>query len=146
MADDDLDMLQQLLEMAEDDNDNQASEGRAEREPFLSGPPDQENVPANKRPRLAETAKPLAAGKSCSATKCASKTSTMDAFEFLDCCSAFQPAGREPAGPVISNAHLPAPQSKTGTVEKFSGLRVRAYEKEVPVLHCCSVLAEKLTA
>ncbi|KAL3163124.1 hypothetical protein ABBQ32_009538 [Trebouxia sp. C0010 RCD-2024] len=105
MADDDLDMLQQLLEMAEDDKDDEASEGRAERETFMSGPPDQENFPANKRPKLAETAKPLAAGKSRSATKC----------------------------PVNSNAHLPAAQTKTGAVEKFSGMRVRAYETEMPV-------------
>ena len=81
MAEDDLDMLQQLLEMAEDDNDNEASEIRAEREPFLSGPIDQENFPANKRPRLGETAKPLPAGKSHSATGYAFSSSSMDMHE-----------------------------------------------------------------
>ena len=64
MADDDLDMLQQLLEMAEDDDASDASDGRKERRSPVSVPADHENVPPNKRPRLSETAKPLAAGKS----------------------------------------------------------------------------------
>lgn len=93
MADDDLDMLQQLLEMAEDDKDDEASEGRAERETFMSGPPDQENFPANKRPKLAETAKPLAAGKSRSATKCAFKSTIMESTEIID-SRALQPSSR----------------------------------------------------
>lgn len=70
MADDDLDMLQQLLEMAEDDGASDASDGRQEQEPAVSGPKDYEYVPPNKRPRLTETAKPLAAGKSSQAPEC----------------------------------------------------------------------------
>lgn len=64
MADDDLDMLQQLLEMAEDGNASDASDGRKEHRSPVSVPSGHENVPPNKRPRLSETAKPLAAGKS----------------------------------------------------------------------------------
>lgn len=67
MADDDLDMLQQLLEMAEDDGASDASDGR--NAPFASGPTDQENLPANKRPRLGEAAKPLTAGRSSNAAE-----------------------------------------------------------------------------
>lgn len=64
MADDDLDMLQQLLEMAEDDDASDASDGRKEQASPVRGPASHENLPPNKKPRLTETAKPLAAGKS----------------------------------------------------------------------------------
>ena len=64
MADDDLDMLQQLLEMAGDDDASDVSDGRKEQTSPVRVPTDHENMPPNKKPRLRETAKPLAAGKS----------------------------------------------------------------------------------
>ena len=64
MADDDLDMLQQLLEMAEDDDASDVSDSKQSRKSPVSVPAYHENVPPNKKPRLNETAKPLAAGKS----------------------------------------------------------------------------------
>ena len=70
MADDDLDMLQQLLEMAEDDDASEASAGRKEQRSPVSHPTDHENVPPNKRPRLSETIKPLTAGKSRQVAEC----------------------------------------------------------------------------
>lgn len=70
MADDDLDMLQQLLEMADDDRASDQSDSKHQSEPPSCAVTDQassrvpsENLPPNKRPRLTPAAKPLAAGK-----------------------------------------------------------------------------------
>ena len=64
MADDDLDMLQQLLEMAEDDDRAVTDSPDAKRRPSseLGHTSHRENAPPNKRPRLAPI-EPLAQGK-----------------------------------------------------------------------------------
>lgn len=123
MADDDLELLRQLLDTSEDEDLCEASIGSKKQEVCISVATNQatlrtEPVDAarpNKKLKLTETAKPLVAGKPCATTK-----------YMLRIPVRIYSSWEASAGPASSVAHTVTPQAKTATVEKFSGLRVRS--------------------
>ena len=123
MADDDLDILQRLLEMADEDeaaaeptDNSKAAEEHTQGSHFQA-----ENIPPNKRPRVA-SAKPAVQGAQVS----------QDCINGDACCrhvatvtAAFRSANTASATASIDDNAKQASASKAGATEKFSGLRVR---------------------